>query len=234
MKRKGQKTLLKILSIFILILLVGLFYLFLSSKPLSVRDVMVTTDYDFTANQEITKILEKLKGENIFFLKEDDLSQKLKSGDIKIKDIKIKKELPGKLLINIQGRQAIAVIPLANSFFLIDKEGLVFSEEREASGLPILDLGLQNIGIGSRIDDREKNIFTILDSLKGEEEVISILVAQEEVQIKLGEGLLVLFLLQEKPEEKLNSLQIMLARFRIEGKRPTKIDLRFEKPVVTF
>lgn len=199
-----------------------------------VKNIIITTDYDISTNQELIRILEQVRGQNIFLVNERQLGEKVESSDIKIKEVLIKKEFPGKLLVNIERRQALAAIAWGDNFFLVDKEGLLFSQEQQVAGLPILNLGLQNIGVGSRIDEREKSILVILEALKGKEEIQSVSVGKEEIQIQLREGSLVLFTFSDEINTKINALQMILKRLRIEGRKPSKIDLRFEKPIVTF
>jgi len=235
MRRKSKKILLKLILALILTSPFFFFYLLLKSPAFLVKNIVVTTDYDITVNREIGKVLENVRGQNIFFVNEKDLGEKVKSADIKIREVDVEKQFLGKILVGIKSRQALAVVPVGVSFFLVDKEGLIFSEERETSGLPIINLSLQNIGVGSRIDEKKggKAVLLILDSLKGKEEVISISVIEEEIQMWLQETL-VLFPAEGEVDTKVNALQMVLSRFKIEGKRPTKIDLRFEKPIVTF
>ncbi|MBI4999731.1 FtsQ-type POTRA domain-containing protein [Candidatus Gottesmanbacteria bacterium] len=235
MKRKNKRILLKIFLILILISLPALFNFVLKSPMFLVRNIIITTDYDISANQELVKILERTKDQNIFLVNEKELAEKIKSTDIKIKEVRVQKRFPGKILVEIESRQALAAIPSGEKFFLVDKEGLVFAEEKEARSLPILNLGLQNIGVGSRIDERNgKTALIILDSLKGKEEIVSITVISEEIQMQFREGSLVLFPVSDEINAKINALQMILKRLRIEGRKPSKIDLRFEKPVVSF
>lgn len=234
MKRRGKKILFKIFFPLFLISLLALIYFGLKLEPFLVKNIVVTTDYDPAQNKELVKILENYRGQNIFLVNEKELVERLKSKDIKIKEVKVLREFPGKILVNIEKRQALAAIPSGNNFFLVDKEGLVFSEEQQVGGIPILNLGLQNIGIGSRIDGEKSSVLLILDSLKGKEEVQSVTVMEGEIQMRLRGETLVLFSATSEVNTKINALQMILTRFRIEGRKPSKIDLKFEKPVVTF
>ncbi|TSC54302.1 MAG: cell division protein FtsQ [Microgenomates group bacterium LiPW_16] len=241
MKRRGKKILFKIFFPLFLISLLALIYFGLKLEPFLVKNIVVTTDYDPAENKELVKILENYRGQNIFLVNEKELVERLKSKDIKIKEVKVLREFPGKILVNIEKRQALAAISSGNNFFLVDKEGLVFGEEQQVSGIPVLSfgeaneqIGLQNIGIGSRIDERNKNVLVILDSLKGKEEVQSVTVMEGEIQMRLRGETLVLFSATSEVNTKINALQMILTRFRIEGRKPSKIDLKFEKPVVTF
>ena len=57
---------------------------------------------------------------------------------------------------------------------------------------------------------------------------------EENLQVKLREGVVVNFSLRKEREEQFDSLQVILDRHRIEGKPVKRIDLRFDKPVVVY
>lgn len=234
MKRKIKKIILPLLLV--LAISVG-FYLIIRSDLFSVSKIVVTTDYDINANPKVTAILRDIKGKNILLINDKNLVGQIKAIDIKIKEVVIKKEIPNKITVQIESRQALAAIPVNGKYYLIDREGLFFSEQLEVNGMAIVNLGLQNIHLGSRIDDRRKFILLIIDSLKGEDRVADLYEREEDWEVHLSNGTTVLFL-KEKTEEDnrtaLDALQTIISRFRIEGKRPNKIDLRFTKPVVSF
>jgi len=47
-------------------------------------------------------------------------------------------------------------------------------------------------------------------------------------------GLVVIFSTKREPQAQADSLQFIITRAKIEGRSPKRIDLRFNKPVVTF
>lgn len=64
--------------------------------------------------------------------------------------------------------------------------------------------------------------------------VISLsITGEKELEASISGGTKVL-LKTEKIAQQVSSLQLMLARFKIEGRIPKKIDLRFEKPTAVF
>lgn len=64
--------------------------------------------------------------------------------------------------------------------------------------------------------------------------VISLsIIGEKELEASISGGTKVL-LKTEKIAQQVSSLQVMLSRFKIEGRIPKKIDLRFEKPIVVF
>lgn len=56
----------------------------------------------------------------------------------------------------------------------------------------------------------------------------------KDLEASISGGIIVLFTTQKDFKDQIASLQLMIERFKIEGKLPKKVDLRFEKTVVTF
>lgn len=59
-------------------------------------------------------------------------------------------------------------------------------------------------------------------------------VNSRQIKVFLADGPLVIFNSQRDQQRQLDSLQFILARTKIDGKRPAKIDLRFDKPVLVY
>lgn len=57
---------------------------------------------------------------------------------------------------------------------------------------------------------------------------------EKQILVNLSDNLIVLFLNNDKLESQVTSLQFIISRSKIEGKRPVKVDLRFDKPIITF
>lgn len=54
------------------------------------------------------------------------------------------------------------------------------------------------------------------------------------IEASLKNGPLVIFTSQKDLESQVTSLQIILERFKIEGRKVRKIDFRFDKPVISY
>ncbi|MFH0863652.1 MAG: FtsQ-type POTRA domain-containing protein [Candidatus Gottesmanbacteria bacterium] len=233
--RKRKKRIIKsFFLLLILFILAGIFYL-LNQNPFVVKKINITTNYDVN-NTPTIRILEKIKNQNIFILDANNLAQKIRSADIKIKSVVIEKEIPDKLNINIVKRDPLAAIFTNNKYFMVDIDGIIIEESQNNNNLPILNLsvGLQNLKVGSSIDNKDKIVLVIFDTLKNKKNINNITITNNEIIVYLIEGTQILLSSTDKITDKLTSLQTILSRFTIEGKRAKKIDLRFDKPVVTF
>lgn len=56
----------------------------------------------------------------------------------------------------------------------------------------------------------------------------------EKIEASVSGGTKIIFGPDKDESVQISSLQLLLTRFRIEGRKPTIIDLRFDKPVVRF
>lgn len=56
----------------------------------------------------------------------------------------------------------------------------------------------------------------------------------EKVEVTLEGGIMCVFTLGKPVSPQVASLQMIINRFKIEGKKPKEVDLRFEKPIVKF
>lgn len=69
---------------------------------------------------------------------------------------------------------------------------------------------------------------------KADLRIISVsITGEKEIEASISGGTKVIFKTEEIGQQ-VSSLQLMLTRFKIEGRIPKKIDLRFEKPIVVF
>ena len=69
---------------------------------------------------------------------------------------------------------------------------------------------------------------------KADIRIISLsIISEKGIEASISGGTKVLFRTEEVVQQ-VSSLQAILARFKIEGRIPKKIDLRFEKPIVVF
>lgn len=58
--------------------------------------------------------------------------------------------------------------------------------------------------------------------------------SERALMTKFSSGLTCVFSLEKNLESQLASLQFILWRSKIEGEYPTKVDLRFDKPVISY
>lgn len=208
--------------------------LFLLRNFFLVSKIEVVTDYEIKKDSRIYEILKKAKQENIWRIDVYKLSETIKSQDVKIKEVEIKKEFLNKVMIKITQRKPLLQIFFEQKYFLVDKEGILFSIYDQNQNLPVLEMNLEKTAVGVKIKEESAlMILSVLEELQKTETVEKVIILEKKLEIILRNNLLI-FLPAENLLLKITSLQELLNRFRIEGKRPVSIDLRFEKPVVVF
>ncbi len=152
-----------------------------------------------------------------------------------IATITMKKKYPGTLIITATLRVPKAIVVTGNSTYSIDKEGVVLEEYPEKVFLPIIRIDVPPAPLGRRMAD--PRITAALSFLRDTEGSIAItrITLGESDTLQATDGVMnILFPQTSDLQAIARTLQTMLVGFRIKGALPASIDLRFNKPVVTF
>lgn len=172
---------------------------------------------------------------NLLFFPVAQVKNELLRGYPLIAEMNITKKYPGTLVISATLRAPKALVGAENTLYAIDKEGVVLEEYPEKMHLPKILIDVPPAPSGKRVTDTR--IIAALSFLLETEGSIAI------TQITSGEGdtlqatdgvMNILFPQKSDIPAIVRTLQTMLVGFRIKGKLPSTIDLRFDKPVVTF
>lgn len=178
----------------------------------------------------------EIAGKTIFFVDEE----KAKNAFMNIpyvKEIKILKKYPNTIIVNAVYREKVAQITGKNGTFLIDEDGVIFEKATYSSASANINLSDRELSLNNNIT--QKNIIIplkITKLLKNTDIQISSIIplTDDEINITLSTGTLVVIGSNTVPEEFVSSLQMIVRRFTIEGKSISKIDFRFDKPIVTY
>ena len=253
MNRFSFKYLWPLLPAIILISLV----IFLSKlNVFSLRKITCTLD-NHPCSLEFEPILVNLYQQNIFKLDKKTVINQLKSFDSTLTDISITKKLPDSVIIDINKRIAIAqVIPaldlqfealdstasatisatLSNEVLKLDRQGELFSVGSLA------EPQLQKIIVSSSHhltqgkSTTSKLLADLILTLKTHYVNIDtiVLLPTNQLIIKTQLGPYVILNSDQPLNSTVASLQYVLTNIKIDLKLPSKIDLRFDKPVLTY
>lgn len=187
----------------------------------------------------IPKGAKSLGGQNIVFLNSQKWEQIILKKNPLLKKVEIKKQFPFQILLKFEKRKPRAVIfdPQKEKYFFIDDQAVILEEKELNQELPLIVAGLQNFKIGDRIRNEKIDLSLALISVlkeKSRQAKFEVEADLNDLRITLPEGILILVGLERKREDLIYSLQSLIQKFKIEGNWPKKIDLRFEKPVLTF
>lgn len=189
-------------------------------------------------NQEETAVLAELKQTNIFFLATETVEKKLLAANPFIDRIIWQRQLPDRLLIELLVRQPSFRATIDGStWFVIDDQGVVLAQTDNQLDLPELVFSsVYRLEPGQQLSSPlAQNAFLLARTLK------LLFVNFDMIRVEFPNRLWlktgpteVFFNPENNLKSQVASLQLILSRSRIEGKTPAKIDLRFDKPVVSF
>lgn len=178
----------------------------------------------------------EVSGKNILFYSPAGLSEKLRLKHPEIFSLTIRKKWPQTMQFRVEIRKGSLLIQKEGDFFLVDEEGMVLREEKP-DGLAVIEVGPEvSLVMGQKIAET-----TVLNSIiiltQSRYRLLPPLsakfISSQDLEVKYQSGLLVLFSTAKEIKNQLDSLQLILERTKIEGERLERVDLRFDKPVVT-
>jgi len=249
-----MKKSLKIL--FLLIFLGGVFFIIFKSGFLNVKKITCRWEGDSCPPEIWNELASLTFGKNLIFLKKKEISKKFLDNHHIVKSLKIKKILPNKLAFGLEKRKEVAVLGFELSlegkeatpsgkpifettkdFYLVDEEGVVVKKENNPL-LPLILLPERlNLNIGQQVPHPEiSEVIEFLTTLRLNllRPKIAKIISPYFLTVWLEDGEEVVFSLKKEIQIQVDSLQFILSRSKIEGKRIKKIDLRFDKPVVKY
>lgn len=208
-------------------------YLFFFSNFFSLKTVEVEGSLTCVDKEGLLNAV-SISGSNFFLIKSSEIETKLKAKFVCIKSVRILKKFPNTISLEARNREPQARIfivknqestpsaEIAVDSFLIDDEGVRFSDNQE------VDLRIYS----ESKDENFKKIISILNKIK------SFGIEVNEVSIA-GGNLLVPFpkmiiALDKNIDIQIASLQLILSKAKIDEETVEFIDLRFDKPVVRF
>lgn len=227
------------LILFFFILIFSLF-LFLKSDFWAVKKVDCRQNDNFCSADLWTELISLTLGKNIIFLKTKPLVSRILSQDPTIKEVKVKKKLPSEVVFELKKREAVAAIVEEATFFIVDKEGVIISKTAnpQPENLPLIFVNEPiNLREGEKFNTEEiVGLINLLNELRLYlfQPRSARLLSSQNGQVNLKNGEEVLFSLKKELKIQLDSLQLIFSRSKIEGRNIKRVDLRFDKPVVTY
>lgn len=224
------------LILLVLVLAVGIVFIF-KSKFFSLN-VFNCSINSFPCKKE-SYLFEELRGKNIFLANTTKLAEKIESQILTIEEVRIKKQLPNKIKIEIIPRVGVAVLTTDDKiWFLIDKNGFIFKKTfTKPEGLVIINtFSLEtSFYLGQKINDQWL-VKTLLLIKSLDKNFVSfkkiVVLSRDNISLFLHEAVIASFSAQKNISQQVDSLQFILRQSKIEGKLPAYIDLRFTKPVI--
>lgn len=186
---------------------------------------------------QIASEVDRLRGRNILLIDEKKLKQEILSGHKDLSDVSVGKIYPNTLEIKLEERKGVAQVEQGTHYFVIDQNGTAFKSATEKLNLPLLEGIFTPLTIGGSFAESEtRHLFMLLKLLREEGIVIQTITLLDKTTAKLllSPNSIIIIKTSIDPYYAVSSLQVMLRSFRIEGKFPRMIDLRYDKPVLSF
>ena len=211
-------------------LLIVAIIIFLTSALLIFR----VKNIDLVQNNCLKKEELNITGKFIQLINLQKLEQEIKKNHLCIKQVRLTKKLPHTILVEIVQSQVVVRIASTNLSMNLDGELYVTSDDL----LPQLFLkSTENLSPGVRIEDGVA-LFSanLADSLKKSDfHATNIrIISENEIVVYDSKETVAIFTTKRKVVDQVDSLQQVLALAKIESDKIGKIDLRFDKPVISF
>lgn len=175
-----------------------------------------------------------VKSKIIFTVSTKVLVQQLKQKYDCISEIKISKIYPSKLKIEVTTKNQ--VVKIAESNLSITEAGEVI--EAKEQNLPILYAPrIASLTSGQKVFDKNLIVTVKIAGLlsKTDFHLATVrFVNSNEIAVYDREQTIAIFTTEKDAAVQVDSLQQVVANAKIEGDKIVKIDLRFDKPVITF
>jgi len=227
----------------VILILIGLCILlfvinYLKKSLFIIKNTICTHDSSPCSDSLQTKFAQSAEGKSLFSFSDSYAQELIKNNFPEIKSFQLqKKYFPPALVWQIFLRVPVAVIR-ADKDYQIDEDGVIIADNN-TNVLPQLkvDVNFDHLDIGNRFSQEYiiKSLalikFLKLNLLEPTE--INV-ISKFSTEIKLKTGEILVFSTQEDGKNKLDSLQLIFSRAKIEGKKISYIDLRFDKPVIVY
>jgi len=219
----------RIIAIVILVVSVCGFFSWGINRIFTIRNIEVSGD---GIQVEVNK---NTFPKNLLFFPADTLTAQILKNYPLVASVTLKKKYPGTLVITAIPRKPFAASGIGREMYLLDKEGVVLEHYPTKTGLPLIHIQVPPTQPGATISDPA--ITAALAFLRGSAPFITIsdIMKVDSASLRAqSESMSIVFAQQSDIPIFARTLQMMMSGFRIKGKLPATIDLRFDKPVVTF
>lgn len=185
--------------------------------------------------------IENLKDNNLLLLSDQIVEENIIQNNPQIKKVTIDKIYPKTLLLKVEVNEASAYLKLNKGFAALSDEGkIIYKSENIDQNLPVINYYQQfdffQLGVGSKLEykDLTTALFLLLKAQNLNLKIDSIDInGLSMIVFNLKDKKI--FLTSEKDRnDQAFELETIVKEFKIEAKDFKTLDLRFEKPIVSF
>lgn len=172
---------------------------------------------------------------NLLFFPTATLQEQILKDYLLVERVEMKKKYPHTLVITAVPRKPFATVGVGNQAYSVDDSGVVLAQYPTDPALPAVRIATGPLQPGMRISDTR--VAAALGFLRESRSIVRIseITLLDSTSLRASaNGVSIQFAHDADPAAIARTLQTLLAGFRIKGVLPGVIDLRFDKPVITF
>jgi cell division septal protein FtsQ len=179
------------------------------------------------------------KPQNLLFISTKKFAAEILKALPILEDVSITKQFPDTLHIVPKLRSVVAMVASNQEKFYVGDGGYVLpvSSSAQTQTYPTISCSLDRAPVGEIVhSDSIKTAVEIISPIEHELKLsISTITCELEQSLKIKTSAFIIIISDKQDiTHAISSLQYLQIQFRIEGRAPVSIDLRFEKPVLRY
>lgn len=172
---------------------------------------------------------------NLLFFPTHPVEKELLSSYIFLSRVHIRKKYPSTLIMELTVRVPIASLRSSNRQVQLDVHGVVLGDETSGQNLPHIIFDVPVVRIGSVLQDSRVLQALQFIALMGNFLNIEEITDHDSTSLRIKSGNIDIYIPHDGDlSSRVISLQSLFSGFRIKGVMPRAVDLRFDKPVITW
>lgn len=208
--------------------------LFVTLGAWMIHDVFVLKQIEVVGDPVDIQVDKERLGKNMIFLQTKQLAHDLLGAYPLLDTVTFSKSYPSTLVVRVTLRKPFVVLSTQSLHYELDREGVVLGNDTQKQRMPTLFFDVPPLSIGSRVRDARVVASLQLLSLVSDLPIEEIR-QKDSAAILATSGHTNIFIPQSADmRRQAATLQTIVTGFRIKGTLPTVIDLRFDKPIVTY
>jgi hypothetical protein len=172
---------------------------------------------------------------NLILLDSNEVKREILSANNQLENVVIRKSYPHTLVLEVIFKTPVAKLVTHKRNVTVDCHGVIIGLVHNSEKLPSVQINIPDIPDGETISDTSvHSAISFLCHLPTNIRISQITkVDDQTLSAEMGKSS-ILFDPNSDIGGTVSTLQTLLARFRMKSDMPTRIDLRFDKPVVTY
>ena len=227
----------KFLILFLLLCSLSFAGLFFANQFFLIKNIEIVSDKKFSLTNK-----KELINKNLIFANRDKIAKKIIKENFPIEIATVEKIWPSTLKISISFYEPCISMVVNNGFFELSCDGRILKKTKDVPQyLPVINyyqkLNSGSFQTGDWIDYEDiKKVLFFVQRLK-EINLTALTIdikGQDMLVFNLIDGKQIIFSNSKDNNTQNYQLELIIKQFKIEGKEFKKINLRFNKPIISF